>query len=283
MRANIMREELIDKLVELAIEEDIATGDIATNAIIGDSGMSQAIMTAKACGVVSGIEIAHKVLDRIATSDYTFNALVGDGDEVEVGDRLIIIDGKYNDLLSAERIMLNFLQRMSGIATATNALAKLIRGTNAVLLDTRKTLPGHRVTDKLAVRHGGGSNHRMGLYDMAMIKDNHIKAAGGITNAIAQVKAITPLSIKIEVETTSLSEVEEAIKGDADVIMLDNMSSEMMREAIKIIDHRAKTEASGNITADRIREVAETGVDYISVGAITHSVKALDISMNFKI
>lgn len=278
-----MREELIDKLVELAIEEDIATGDIATNAIIGDSGMSQAIMTAKACGVVSGIEIAHKVLDRIATSDYTFNALVGDGDEVEVGDRLIIIDGKYNDLLSAERIMLNFLQRMSGIATATNALAKLIRGTNAVLLDTRKTLPGHRVTDKLAVRHGGGSNHRMGLYDMAMIKDNHIKAAGGITNAIAQVKAITPLSIKIEVETTSLSEVEEAIKGDADVIMLDNMSSEMMREAIKIIDHRAKTEASGNITADRIREVAETGVDYISVGAITHSVKALDISMNFKI
>lgn len=179
--------------------------------------------------------------------------------------------------------MLNFLQRMSGIATATHLLVSLIEGTKAVVLDTRKTAPGHRVTDKLAVRHGGGSNHRMGLYDMAMIKDNHIKTAGSISRAIEQVKAVTPLSVKVEVETTNLNEVEEALAGGADIIMLDNMTIETMKEAVALIAGRAKTEASGNITLERIREVAETGVDYISVGALTHSVKALDMSMNFKI
>lgn len=283
MSDKILREELLDRLIEIAIEEDVASGDLATDAIIGADGVSQAIITAKADGVVSGISVAHRVFARMVRGEYSFTPCIKDGDNVKKGDKILEIKARYNDLLTAERLMLNFLQRMSGIATATHELVKLIDGTKAVVLDTRKTVPGHRVTDKLAVRHGGGSNHRMGLYDMAMIKDNHIKAAGGITQAIGQVRATTPLSVKIEVETTNLKEVEEALAGGADIIMLDNMTTEAMKEAIAFIASRAKTEASGNITAERIREVAETGVDYISVGALTHSVKALDMSMNFKI
>lgn len=283
MADKILREELLDRLIEIAIEEDVASGDLATDAIIGGDGVSQAIITAKADGVISGIEVARKVFERMARGAYSFDACISDGDTVRRGDKILEIKARYDDLLTAERLMLNFLQRMSGIATATHILVSLIEGTKAVVLDTRKTVPGHRVTDKLAVRHGGGSNHRMGLYDMAMIKDNHIKAAGGITDAIKQVRAVTPLSVKIEVETTNLKEVEEALAGGADIIMLDNMTTEVMREAVVFIAGRSKTEASGNITPERIREVAETGVDYISVGALTHSVKALDMSMNFKI
>lgn len=280
---NILKEDLLDRLIEIAIEEDVASGDLATDAIIGKEGISQAIITAKADGIISGIEIARKVFARMARSEYSFEAYIKDGDAVKRGDKILEIKARYSDLLTAERLMLNFLQRMSGIATATHLLVSLIEGTKAVVLDTRKTAPGHRVTDKLAVRHGGGSNHRMGLYDMAMIKDNHIKAAGSISRAIEQVKAVTPLSVKVEVETTNLNEVEEALAGGADIIMLDNMAIETMKEAVALIAGRAKTEASGNITSERIREVAETGVDYISVGALTHSVKALDMSMNFKI
>ena len=283
MENNILKKDLLDRLIEIAIEEDVASGDLATDAIIGKEGISQAIITAKADGIISGIEIARKVFARMARSEYSFEAYIKDGDAVKRGDKILEIKARYNDLLTAERLMLNFLQRMSGIATATHLLVSLIEGTKAVVLDTRKTAPGHRVTDKLAVRHGGGSNHRMGLYDMAMIKDNHIKAAGSISRAIEQVKAVTPLSVKVEVETTNLNEVEEALAGGADIIMLDNMTIETMKEAVALIAGRAKTEASGNITSERIREVAETGVDYISVGALTHSVKALDMSMNFKI
>ncbi|MBR8703412.1 carboxylating nicotinate-nucleotide diphosphorylase [Porphyromonas levii] len=283
MENNILKEDLLDRLIEIAIEEDVASGDLATDAIIGKEGISQAIITAKADGIISGIEIARKVFARMARSEYSFEAYIKDGDAVKRGDKILEIKARYNDLLTAERLMLNFLQRMSGIATATHLLVSLIEGTKAVVLDTRKTAPGHRVTDKLAVRHGGGSNHRMGLYDMAMIKDNHIKTAGSISRAIEQVKAVTPLSVKVEVETTNLNEVEEALAGGADIIMLDNMTIETMKEAVALIAGRAKTEASGNITLERIREVAETGVDYISVGALTHSVKALDMSMNFKI
>ncbi len=279
---NIQREDLLDKLIDIAIDEDIYTGDLATNAIIGTKSNITAIITSKADGVISGIEVAEKVMQRIATAEYTFHSYLNDGDEVKKGDKILRISGKYNDLLTAERLMLNFLQRMSGIASATRQLVNQIQGTRAVLLDTRKTVPGHRCTDKLAVKHGGGTNHRMGLYDMAMIKDNHIKAARGISNAIKQVRATTPISIKVEVETTDIEEVREALEGGADIIMLDNMTTEQMKEAVKCIGGRAKTEASGNITLERIREVAETGVDYISVGAITHSVKALDMSMNFR-
>ena len=277
------REYLLDQLIDIAIEEDISTGDLATNALIGRGERATALSTAKADGVISGLAVAERVLETISTEEYLFEPYLQDGDRVAKGDKILKIEGTYRDLLTSERLMLNFLQRMSGIATATRQMVDLIAGTKAQLLDTRKTVPGHRLTDKLAVKHGGGTNHRMGLYDMAMIKDNHIKAAGGISKAIKQVKATLPISVKVEVETTNLEEVQEALQGGADIIMLDNMSSEMMKEAVALIGNNAATEASGNITHERIREVAETGVDFISVGALTHSVRALDMSMNFEV
>lgn len=272
-------EEALDRLIQLAIDEDIATGDLATRSIIPQSEKAQAVIAAKASGVVSGIEVARRVIDKVGEN--VFTPLVQDGDSITPGQPLIEISAHYAVLLSSERIMLNFLQRMSGIATATRLLVEQIQDTHALLLDTRKTLPGHRWTDKWAVRHGGGTNHRMGLYDMAMLKDNHIKAAGGITQAVQAARKILPISIKIEVETAHLDQVKEALEARADIIMLDNMSTEAMAQAVKLIDGRAQTEASGNITLERIREVALTGVDFISVGAITHTVKALDIHMNF--
>lgn len=277
------REYLLDQLIDIAIEEDISTGDLATNALIGRGERATALITAKADGVISGLAVAERVLETISTEEYLFEPYLQDGDRVAKGDKILKIEGTYRDLLTSERLMLNFLQRMSGIATATRQMVDLIAGTKAQLLDTRKTVPGHRLTDKLAVKHGGGTNHRMGLYDMAMIKDNHIKAAGGISKAIKQVKATLPISVKVEVETTNLEEVKEALQGGADIIMLDNMSSKMMKEAVALIGNKAATEASGNITHERIREVAETGVDFISVGALTHSVRALDMSMNFEV
>lgn len=277
------REYLLDQLIDIAIEEDISTGDLATNALIGRGERATALITAKADGVISGLAVAERVLETISTEEYLFEPYLQDGDRVAKGDKILKIEGTYRDLLTSERLMLNFLQRMSGIATATRQMVDLIAGTKAQLLDTRKTVPGHRLTDKLAVKHGGGTNHRMGLYDMAMIKDNHIKAAGGISKAIKQVKSTLPISVKVEVETTNLEEVQEALQGGADIIMLDNMSSEMMKEAVALIGNKAATEASGNITHERIREVAETGVDFISVGALTHSVRALDMSMNFEV
>lgn len=277
------REYLLDQLIDIAIEEDISTGDLATNALIGRGERAIALITAKADGVISGLAVAERVLETISTEEYHFEPYLQDGDRVAKGDKILKIEGTYRDLLTSERLMLNFLQRMSGIATATRQMVDLIAGTKAQLLDTRKTVPGHRLTDKLAVKHGGGTNHRMGLYDMAMIKDNHIKAAGGISKAIKQVKATLPISVKVEVETTNLEEVQEALQGGADIIMLDNMSSEMMKEAVALIGNNAATEASGNITHERTREVAETGVDFISVGALTHSVRALDMSMNFEV
>lgn len=277
------REYLLDQLIDIAIEEDISTGDLATNALIAKGQRATALITAKADGVISGLAVAERVLETISTEEYLFEPYLQDGDRVAKGDKILKIEGTYRDLLTSERLMLNFLQRMSGIATATRQMVDLIAGTKAQLLDTRKTVPGHRLTDKLAVKHGGGTNHRMGLYDMAMIKDNHIKAAGGISKAIKQVKSTLPISVKVEVETTNLEEVKEALQGGADIIMLDNMSSEMMKEAVALIGNNAATEASGNITLERIREVAETGVDFISVGALTHSVRALDMSMNFEV
>lgn len=274
------KNNLLNELIDLAIREDIATGDLATQSIIACHERATAVITAKADGVISGLGVAEMVLRKLS-DDYTFTPSVKDGDKIIKGQEVLRIEASFDALLSAERLMLNFMQRMSGIATHTHKLVQLIDGTKARLLDTRKTVPGHRTTDKLAVKHGGGLNHRMGLYDMAMLKDNHIKAAGGVYEAITQAKSQLPISIKVEIETTNLDEVKEAIKAGADIIMLDNMSTEMMCEAVALIDGRAKTEASGNITSARIREVAETGVDYISVGALTHSVQALDLSMNF--
>ena len=276
-----MYDSLIDRLIDLAIEEDIATGDITTNAIIPVHAKAVAEMKAKADGVISGLEIAKQVFERFE-KDIVWEPLVTDGTAVKKGDIILRIEASYRTLLCGERLSLNILQRMSGIATATSHYMKELAGTHTQLLDTRKTAPGLRVLDKMAVKDGGATNHRMGLYDMAMIKDNHIKVAGGITNAVNAVRAHIPAGIKIEVETTNLAEVREALAMHADIIMLDNMSNAEMAEAVKIIHGQAKTEASGNMSIPRLKEVAATGVDFISVGALTHSVTALDISMNIQ-
>ena len=278
-------ENLINKLLDLGIEEDINTGDVTTDSIIPESTNAVATMTAKQEGIVSGIEIVKMVYDRFQ-SGVVFTPYFKDGDKVNKGDVILKIEASYPTLLKGERLSLNIFQRMSGIATETARYVKELEGTQTELLDTRKTAPGLRVLDKLAVKHGGGTNHRMGLYDMAMIKDNHIKMAGGIAKAVEQVRSRIPADIKIEVETTNLSEVNQAIEAGADIIMLDNMTTEAMKEAVSVIkaaDKGIKTEASGNMSIPRLIEVASTGVDYISVGALTHTVKAMDISMNIQI
>ena len=274
-----MRNEyLIDKIITLAIEEDVEKGDVTTNSLVPESTLAVAEMTAKADGVISGIDIARMVFERF-DKNIRWLPSTTEGGRVKKGDSIVRIEGSYMALLTGERTALNILQRMSGIATATSNYVKELEGSATQLLDTRKTAPGMRILDKIAVRAGGGTNHRMGLYDLALIKDNHIKVAGGITEAVKEVRAYAP-GIKVEVEVTTLEETKEAVTAGADIIMLDNMSNEMMEAAVKLIDGRAKTEASGNMTIGRLKGVAATGVDYISVGALTHSVTALDISMN---
>ena len=272
-------EMLLEKVIDLAIAEDIADGHISSNAIIPQSEGAAATMVMKADGIISGMEVARRVFERFEA--VTWTPYVSDGDSVKRGQVILRVEGSYRALLQAERLALNFLQRMSGIATMTARYAEALKGTAVRLLDTRKTAPGMRITDKMAVRHGGGHNHRMGLYDMIMLKDNHIKVAGGIPQAIEAARRALPLSIKLEVETSNLAEVEEAVRYGADIIMLDNMDNDTMCEAVRLIAGRARTEASGNMTLERLQSVAETGVDYISVGALTHSVTAMDISMNF--
>ena len=278
-------ENLINKLLDLGIEEDINTGDITTESIIPATMNAVATMTAKQAGVISGLDIVRMVYERFQ-QDVVFTPYCKDGDSVEKGDVILKVEASYPTLLRGERLSLNLFQRMCGIATETAKYVKELDATHTELLDTRKTAPGLRVLDKLAVKHGGGTNHRMGLYDMAMIKDNHIKMAGGISKAVEQVRARIAPEIKIEVETTTLDEVREAIAAGADIIMLDNMSNETMTEAVAIIkaaNPAIKTEASGNMNIPRLKEVAATGVDYISVGALTHTVKAMDISMNIQV
>ena len=273
------KEYLIDTLIELAVEEDISTGDISTDAIIPVASKATAIMTAKADGVISGLNIIKKVYDRFE-ENVGWEPYVKNGDQVKKGDKILKICASYRTLLYAERLSLNILQRMSGIATETAKYVAELAGTNTTILDTRKTAPGMRMLDKQAVKDGGGKNHRIGLFDMVMLKDNHIKIAGGIPAATAAVRKNLPLSVRMEVETTTLEEVQQAIDGGADIIMLDNMDNATMAEAVKMVAGRAKTEASGNMNLQRLKEVAACGVDYISVGALTHSVKAMDISMN---
>lgn len=278
-------ENLINKLLDLGIEEDINTGDITTESIIPASMNGVATMTAKQDGVISGLDIVKMVYDRFQ-SDVVFTPYFKDGDKVKKGDIILKIEATYPTLLRGERLSLNIFQRMCGIATETAKYVTELEGTHTELLDTRKTAPGLRVLDKMAVKHGGGTNHRMGLYDMAMIKDNHIKMAGGIAKAVEQVRARIAQGIKIEVETTNIDEVYQAIAAGADIIMLDNMDTQTMTEAVKIINAAnkgIKTEASGNMSIPRLKEVAATGVDYISVGALTHTVKGMDISMNIQV
>ena len=281
----IQYENLIEKLIDLGLEEDINTGDVTTDSIIPESLNAVATMTAKQDGVVSGIEVIKKVYDRFQ-KDIVYTPYFKNGDSVKKGDVMLRIEASYPTLLKGERLSLNIFQRMCGIATETAKYVKELAGTSTELLDTRKTAPGLRVLDKMAVKDGGGTNHRMGLYDMAMIKDNHIKMAGGITKAVEQVRGNIPATIKIEVETTNLDEVREAIAAGADIIMLDNMDNATMTEAVNIIKASGKaikTEASGNMSIPRLVEVAATGVDYISVGALTHTVKGMDISMNIQV
>ena len=276
---------LIDKLLDLGIEEDINTGDITTESIIPTTTNGVATMTAKQDGVISGLEIVKMVYERFQ-SDVVFTPYFKDGDAVKKGDVILKIEATYPTLLRGERLSLNIFQRMCGIATETAKYVKELEGTHTELLDTRKTAPGLRVLDKMAVKHGGGTNHRMGLYDMAMIKDNHIKMAGGIAKAVEHVRARISEGIKVEVETTNIDEVHQAINAGADIIMLDNMDTQAMAEAVRIINAAGKgikTEASGNMSIPRLKEVAATGVDYISVGALTHTVKGMDISMNIQV
>ena len=278
-------ENLIDKLIDLGLEEDINTGDVTTDSIIPESMNAVATMTAKQDGVISGIEVIKKVYERFQ-KDIVYIPYFKNGDSVKKGDVLLRIEASYPTLLKGERLSLNIFQRMCGIATETAKYVKELEGTSTELLDTRKTAPGLRVLDKMAVKDGGGTNHRMGLYDMAMIKDNHIKMAGGIAKAVEQVRGNIPATIKIEVETTNIPEVHEAIAAGADIIMLDNMDNATMAEAVKIIKASGKAikaEASGNMSIPRLVEVAATGVDYISVGALTHTVKGMDISMNIQV
>jgi len=264
-------------LFDLAYAEDIGDGDITTNNLINPKERKTAQLVAKEEGVIAGLPVAEMVFKKF-DPNLEWTELQPDGSHVMQGDIIAEFKGNYRALLTGERKALNFLQRLSGIASYAALCMKEIEGTKVEILDTRKTLPGYRYLDKYAVRMGGASNHRFGLYDMVMIKDNHIQVAGGITEAVNAIRKHVPKSIKIEVETTNIDQVKEAIAADVDIIMLDNMSSAMMKECVKIIKKRAKIEASGNMTIKRIRKVAHTGVDYISIGALTHSVKALDIS-----
>jgi nicotinate-nucleotide pyrophosphorylase (carboxylating) len=268
-------------LIELALREDVGDGDITTDNIIPAESLRKAKMVAKAEGVIAGLPIAEMVFKSL-DPEMKWNVLTPEGTRVNKGDILVEFEGTYRALLTGERTALNFLQRLSGIATMSAKYADEVKDFKTVILDTRKTLPGFRMLDKYAVKTGGASNHRIGLFDMAMIKDNHIEVAGGITKAVNAVRSNIKKGIRIEVETTTLAQVQEAIDAGADIIMLDNMDLETMGKGVEMIGGRAKVEASGNMTLERLREVAATGVDFISIGALTHSVNALDISQRLE-
>ena len=273
--------EEIKPVIDYALTEDIGSGDITTNSLIPFDLHTKATMIAKASGVIAGLEVAEYVF-RTLSPEIEWKPFVNDGDKVVKGDLILEISGSYRALLTGERLALNLLQRMSGIATMTANYIHELAGFKTKILDTRKTVPGLRLLDKYAVLMGGGTNHRIGLYDMVLIKDNHIKIAGGITKAVAQIRKSVPVGIKIEVETTTIEEVKEALAAGVDIIMLDNMTNASMAECVKLINGLAQVEASGNMTLERIKEVAATGVDHISIGALTHSVAAFDISMNIE-
>ncbi len=269
----------VSDYIRRALEEDIGSGDVTTDTIVPADASLRGRIIAKQDGVVAGLEVARHVM--LALDErVTFAAMVADGSNVTRGTVLAEIEGSARALLTGERTALNFLGRMSGIATLTRRFVDAVKTTKAVILDTRKTAPGLRITDKLAVRLGGGQNHRTGLFDMVLIKDNHIDFAGSITAAVERVRA-SQTKLEIEVETRTLDNVREALRLGVKRILLDNMSVEMMREAVVICDGKAKLEASGNVTLENVLEVACTGVDYISVGALTHSPKVFDTSLEF--
>jgi nicotinate-nucleotide pyrophosphorylase (carboxylating) len=278
-------EAYIKEIIRSALDEDIQTGDITTQAVIPDSVLGKGKFLVKADGVIAGLSIAKNVFEMI-DDKVDFNISISDGQKVKAGDVVAEVEGKAASILTAERTALNFLQRMSGIATLTNKFVEKINHTKAKILDTRKTVPGLRLLDKEAVKLGGGENHRIGLYDMFLIKDNHIEIAGsivGAVNACRNFQQKKNAQLKIEVETKNLEEVKEALACNVDIIMLDNFKTEMMKKAVILINGKCLVEASGNINIDNVKDVAETGVDFISVGALTHSVKALDISLEVEL
>lgn len=275
---NVTMKLQADPLILQALQEDITSEDVTTNAILSEDGRGQAELLAKDDGVIAGLAVfarAFTLLDEGVEVRFT----VKDGDTVHKGQKLAVVTGSMRSILSAERVGLNYLQRMSGIATYTRQIVELLRGSRMKLVDTRKTTPNMRVFEKYAVTVGGGGNHRYNLSDGILLKDNHIGAAGGVGKAIAMAKAYAPFVRKIEVETETLDMVRETVEAGADIIMLDNMSHDMMKEAVALIDGRAETECSGNVTKENIASLADIGVDYISSGALTHSAPILDLSL----
>ena len=267
-----------DQLIRMALQEDITSEDVSTNAVMPTATKGTVELIAKEDGVIAGLDIYARVftiLDEKTEIDFHCK----DGDEVKKGELMATVIGDIRVLLSGERVALNYLQRMSGIATYTRQVAKLLEGSKVTLLDTRKTTPNCRVFEKYAVRVGGGCNHRYNLSDGVLLKDNHIGAAGSVTKAIQMAKAYAPFVRKIEIEVETLEQVKEAVEAGADIIMLDNMTPEVMKQAVELIDGRAQTECSGNITKENIQKIREIGVDFVSSGALTHSAPILDISM----
>lgn len=269
----------VDDIIKTALLEDINYIDTTTDYLIDEAQEDSAKFLAKSDGVLCGIEVALRVFEILQPSGFKAEVYKHDGDRLKKGDIIAEIHGKTRTILKGERTALNLIQHMSGIATAANKAVELVKGTNASIADTRKTLPGLRPLQKYAVTVGGGRNHRYNLSDAAMLKDNHVDAGGGISNAVAKLKSKLGHMTKVELEVRNLDELKQALDAGVDVIMLDNMTPDMMKEAVRITDGRALLEASGNITDDTLRAVAETGVDIISMGALTHSVKAFDISL----
>lgn len=274
----MLNQMYVDNLIKTALLEDINYIDVTTDYLIDEDQKGAAQFLAKADGVLCGLDVALRVFE-LLQPDFKAEVFKKDGDVLKKGDIIAKVYGKTRTILKGERTALNLIQHMSGIATATNEAVKLVEGTKASIVDTRKTLPGMRPLQKYAVTVGGGKNHRYNLSDAAMLKDNHVDAGGGITNSVKKLKSKLGHMTKVELEVRTLDELREALSVDVDVIMLDNMSNEMMAEAVKITDGKAILEASGGITAETLRGVAETGVDIISIGALTHSVKAFDISL----
>jgi len=268
-------------IVERALVEDIGSGDITTLNIFGNDHAGSGLIIAKEKGIIAGLPLI-KMIFKTLGDDLKWDQFSNEGDQFRSGDVIAEIRGKMQRILTGERVALNFLQRLSAIATITRAYVEKTAKYDCLVLDTRKTTPGLRVLEKYAVRVGGGVNHRLGLYDAALVKDNHIRGAGSIKNAVTGLRKKLPMTVKIEVEVENINQVREALEAGADIIMLDNMPPGTMKEAVGLIDGKALVEASGNITLDNVESVAETGVDYISVGALTHSVRSLDISMEIR-
>jgi len=270
----------LESLLRHCLQEDIGTGDITSESCVPADARAKGVLIAKEPGVICGIKVARRVFE-IVSPEIELLIRLKDGESASAGETIGTLTGPARGVLTGERVALNFLQRLSGIATRTQACVRQVAGTGAAIVDTRKTTPGLRVLEKYAVRMGGGSNHRFGLSDGVLIKDNHIVAAGGITPAVQAARERAPHTIKIEVEAESVEQALEAVTAGADIIMLDNMEPEMMTAAVTAIDGRALTEASGNMDRRDLRQVALTGVDLISIGALTHTVKAMDISLRF--